>query len=370
MNSRPTLTPLGTALAGLLDGLGPVAARRVAIAEAMGLVAAETVLACGPLPAGAVALRDGIAVTASDLIGASSYSPALLMTPPAHVRLGEALPAGCDAVLPAEAASPQGSFAEIGQAAYPGEGVALAGSDLPSGATIVRAGETVTAETVLALTLAGIAEIAVRVPVIRLPDGMPSPALIWLSAWLAGLSCRVVGPTQSETSLRLQTISGSDLSEPAEMLDSTARPQSDISLLVHMPSGSTRLAEGLALKPGDSTKTGVFAAHQPVITLPDRFDGIVAVAHALVLPLVARLTGRRIHQVTQPLAAKVTSTVGVTDAALLRSGDRGYEPLGIGRITLAGLLAADAIAFIPPDSEGAAAGTPIDAIPLTRPLIA
>ena len=370
MTASGSLTPLDHALAHLLDGLAPVRPVRMPVGEAIGLVAAESVLAPGAVPAGAVALRDGIAVTSSDLVGASAYAPALLMTAPAVVGIGDPLPAGCDAVLPADAASSQGSFVEIGQAAYPGEGAALTGSDLGARAAIVRPGETVTATVALALAVAGVGEIALRRPVVRLPDGPSSPALDWLADWLIGLGCAVRKDEQSETSLRLRHVSGSAERKPADMLDSGEAQQSDISLLLQLPSGSTPLVRGLALKPGDSTEIDLSAANQPMITLPPRFDGIVAVAHALVLPLVARLTARRVHRVTRPLAAKVTSTVGVTDVALLRSADRGYDPLGAGRITLSALLAADAIALIPPDSEGAAAGTPIDAIPLTRPLIA
>jgi molybdopterin biosynthesis enzyme len=370
MIAHSPLTPLDQALAQMLDGVVPVRPMRVPVGVALGLVAAETINASGPVPAGAVALRDGIAVTSSELVGASAYSPALLMALPVTVRLGETLPASCDAVLPADAASTQGGFVEIGQAAYPGEGAALAGSDLGQGAEIVRAGGTVTAEVALALSAAGIAEIAVRRPVVRLPDGAPSPALGWLEAWLTRLSCQVVGAAQNETSLLLRNSSGSGLSNPSEMLDSTSRAQSDMSLLFHIPSGSTPLVEGLALKPGDSARTALSASKTPEIIMAERFDGIVAVAHALVLPLIARLTARRIHLLTRPLAAKVTSTIGVTDVALLRTGERGYEPLSVGRITLAALLAADAIALIPPDSEGAATGAPIDAIPLNHPLIA
>ncbi|QCK84639.1 hypothetical protein E8L99_01975 [Phreatobacter aquaticus] len=369
MTAPGSLTPLDHALAHLLDGLAPVRPVRMPVRDAIGLVAAETVLAPGAVPAGAVALRDGIAVTSSDLVGASAYAPALLMTAPALVGIGDPLPAGCDAVLPADAASSQGSFVEIGQAAYPGEGAALAGSDLGAGTAIIRPGETVTATVALALAVAGVSEIAVHRPVVRLPGGPLSPALDWLADWLIGLGCAVEEDRQSETSLRLPNVSGGAERKPADMLDSGAPPRSDISLLFHIPSGSTPLARGLALKPGDSAETGVSASNQPIITLPPRFDGIVAVAHALVLPLVARLTARRVHRVTRPLTTKVTSTVGVTDVALLRSADRGYDPLGAGRIALSALLAADAIALIPPDSEGAAAGTPIDAIPLTRPLI-
>lgn len=327
----PTLTPVADMLSRLLAD-GAAAPSLVPVAEAVGLVAAVTVRAGHPLPAQAEALRRGIAVAASDVVGASPYAPALLASAPVEVGAGDTLPSGCDAVLPADALQSTGPLHEIGQSAYPGEDAVLAGGDLGSDTVIAAAGETVTREAVLALTLAGETAIAVRRPAVAV-DG-PDPAVAGLSAWLRGsltaCGCRIAGDEPAALSIRIARDGG---------------------------------AGGLALNPGRDIRLGE-GARGPVLVLPVRFDSVVAGFYALVLPVVAALTARRLRRIDRPLTRKLISQVGVADIALLRNTEAGYEPLTVGRITLSALLAADAVAVVDPFSEGAAAGDLLSATPL------
>src|SRR5260370_22106128 len=93
-----SLTPLDVALAALLDRLEPVAPVELPLAEALGCVAADM----PPLkshPPGDIAVVDGWALRARDLVGASSYSPLPLAISPVWVEAGDPMPDGCDCVI-------------------------------------------------------------------------------------------------------------------------------------------------------------------------------------------------------------------------------------------------------------------------------
>src|SRR6195256_5964549 len=93
-----SLTPLDVALAALLDRLEPVVPVELPLTEALGCVAADM----PPLkshPPCDIAVVDGWALRARDLVGASSYSPLLLATSPLWVEAGDAIPRGCDCVV-------------------------------------------------------------------------------------------------------------------------------------------------------------------------------------------------------------------------------------------------------------------------------
>lgn len=344
---RTVLTPLSDAKALLMAALPAPVPRVLPLDEAAGLVSAATILSAGPVPAHAVAQRRGVAVTASELVGASPYAPVMLPVPPQPVLPGDVLPPSRDAVLPPDAVNTDGPFHEIGQPAYPGEGAILPGADLAAGSAIVRAGETLTPTVLLALRLAGIDTAAVLAPAVSVvsPDGeaIPSPDIAWLRAALSGAGCRLAAANAAD-------------------------------LIIHVtrdidPAGaghSTTCISGLALSPGGETAIDVGAA-RPIIAVAPRFDALAGVFLGVLLPFIAGRTGRRLRRVNRPLTRKLVSQVGFTDIALLRDTGDGYEPLSVGRAPLAALLAADAAAIIDPGSEGAAAGTPLDAISLREP---
>ena len=82
-----SLTALDAALAALLRALEPSAVIELPLREALGCVTAEP----SPLrafPPHDVAVVDGWPSRASDLVGASSYAPVPLATPPVWVESG------------------------------------------------------------------------------------------------------------------------------------------------------------------------------------------------------------------------------------------------------------------------------------------
>lgn len=334
MSDATPLIPVAEALATLMAGTAPPAPRTLAVRGAVGLVAAEAVVAPSAVPSGWIARRDGIAVASADLVGASAYAPALLSQMPPRVVAGQALPRGADAVLPADAAQMAGGFAEIGQPAHPGENAIDAGADLAAGEPILAPGVAITASHRLALEAAGLTEIRVLVPRIAVVPAIDTPALRWLAARLEAFGCRLAAPADADL-----LILGGDTGQGGRTV--ALRP------------GFCRLVEQ------DGRR---------LLALPQRFDGIVSAFHALLLPLLAHLTARRPTPVSRPLTRKVSSMVGTTDLVLLREAPGGFEPLAVGETPLGALRAATAIGLVPPESEGAAAGMPFDALLLDHPL--
>src|SRR5450631_660072 len=102
-----SLTPLDVALAALLRGVTPVAPVELPLADALGCIAAVM----PPLPAHPprdVAASDGWALRASDLVGASSYSPLPLAKPPVWVEAGHTIPQMCDCVVDSDSVDQTG----------------------------------------------------------------------------------------------------------------------------------------------------------------------------------------------------------------------------------------------------------------------
>ncbi|HSP26176.1 MAG TPA: molybdopterin-binding protein, partial [Saliniramus sp.] len=133
--------PLAEALSLWLDGIAMVAARRVSPEEAVGRVLAEALRAPADFPQAHIALRPGYAVESAATIGASAYSPVIMMELPRAVAIGEPLPPGADAVLPEDALSFEGPIAELLAEAAPAENVRRAGEDLRAGDLLREAGE-------------------------------------------------------------------------------------------------------------------------------------------------------------------------------------------------------------------------------------
>ena len=314
----------------LLSALGPVAPERVAIPAASGAVLAVPVRAPHAMPPQAIALRAGHAVPSLDLVGASAHSPVISMVPPAMVLAGQALPAGCDAVLPPDAVSTQGVFSEITQSPAPGEHVRQAGHDLAAGVLLADSGAILSPHLLLAITLAGVESAEILRPRIALPA--LAPESVWLAAACAALGCAL--RAEGERAPAHLALGWSDDAAPL-----------------------------LALHPGETTGIRLEQA-TPEILLPRRFDGMVAAFFALALPAIEQLTGRKLPRVSRPLIRKIASQVGITDVILLKSTPEGFMPLSTGEITLTGLTEADALAFIPAESEGLAAGSPFAALPL------
>jgi molybdopterin biosynthesis enzyme len=134
----------------------------------------------------------------------------------------------------------------------------------------------------------------------------------------------------------------------------------------HTLARAGRLAvHGLALTPGETGALG-FVGAGPVLLLPGRLDAALAVWLVIGRRMLERLGKAAAHEsgtTTLPLARKVTSTVGLAEVVPVRRNGDKAEPLASKYLPLSALSRSDGWILVPADSEGYAAGTPVEVKP-------
>ena len=356
-----SLTPLDVALNALLDGLEPVAPVELALAEALGCIAAEMPpLAAHPLHD--VAAADGFALRAHDLVGASSYSPVPLISSPVWVEVGDVMPDNCDCVVDADLVDTSGPMAQVVSEALPGQGVRRAGSDIARGSSVVVAGRRILPRDLLIARAAGLMKMRVRRPHLRIVN-IP----------VAALTADLIAESARKVAVEVSAIAaaGRDAASIASALDA-----GDCDLLITIGgSGVGRndatvqalakrgevVAHGIALQPGRTSAVGRIGK-TPVVVLPGAPDQALAAWWTLALPVLDCLSGRRPRQtVALPLVRKIASSVGLAEIVLLERKDAGWATLAAGELSLEAIGRAEAWLVVPGGSEGFAAGVPVDA---------
>jgi molybdopterin molybdotransferase len=358
------LTALEAALAALLDGLKPVAPRDVALAEALGCVAAEL----PPLqafPPSDIAAVDGWAFRSRDLVGASSYSPLPLTGSPVWVEAGDPMPEGCDCVIDSDLVEQTGPLFEVSAEAIPGYGIRRAARDIAEGSSLIAAGRKIRALDLLTARAVGLDKVTVRRPRLRLIN-IPATAANTVTAQLIAES---VDPTGAEIisveagGRDARSIATAFDAEPCDLIvtvGGTGVGRTDATIEA-LASRGELLAHGIALQPGRTAAIGRIGG-RPVIALPGAPDQALAGWWTLVLPVLDRLSGRQTRRTTTlPLARKVASSVGIAEIVLLKNVDDAWMPLATGDLSLAAIAGADAWLAVPAGCEGYAAGTPVNA---------
>jgi molybdopterin biosynthesis enzyme len=358
-----SLTPLDAALAALLRDLVAVPPVELALAEALGCVAAE-MPALAAVPPRNTAAADGWALRTRDLVGASSYTPLPLKNAPVWVDAGDAMPDGCDCVVDSDAVERSGPLVQVLAEAIPGQGVRRIGGDIPAG-SFVAAGRPIRPPDALVARAAGLERIRVRRPRLRIVN-IPSVSGERITAELIAESARAAG-----AGIVLTEAAGRDA---ASIVAALAAGECDLLVTVG-GSGVGRtdaavtalarrgelIAHGIALQPGRTAAAGRMGKI-PVIVLPGAPDQALAAWWTLALPVLDRLSGRRPRtRLTLPLARKVASLVGIAELVLLEQKDATWMPLAVGEMPLMTIARADGWLAIPGGSEGHAAGTPVDA---------
>jgi molybdopterin molybdotransferase len=318
-----------------------------------------------PLPAYPphdVAVVDGYAFAARDLVGASSYSPLPLPAAPMWVEAGETMPDGCDCVLDSDSVEISGPMPQVLVEAIPGQGVRRAGSDTAEGSLVVEAGRRVLPRHLLTARAAGLQRLNVRRPrvgIVNVPGGNMTAALMAESARAAG--------TEADTF----TAAGREAGAIAAALDERAHDlllivggsgvgRTDAAITALAARGDV-LAHGIALQPGRTAAVGRIGK-TPVVALPGAPDQALAAWWTLVLPTIDRLSGRRARKpVNLPLARKIASQVGIAEIVLLERKQEMWSSLAVGDLSLQAIARAEAWLVISGGSEGFAAGSAVNA---------
>jgi molybdopterin biosynthesis enzyme len=359
-----SLTPLEAALAALLQRLEPIAPIALPLTEALGCITGDM----PPLkthPTRDIAASDGWALRASDLVGASSYSPLPLASPPPWVEAGDMMPEGCDCVIDADAVDQTGPIAEALAEALPGQGVRRAGGDIAAESIVIASGRPVHPLDLLMARAAGQLELMVRRPrlsVVNVPAISGKAATAELIAEIARATGADVVCTEAASRDAVSIASALE-ANACDMLvttggSGTGRTDATIAALAQR---GEILAHGIALQPGRTSAAGRIG-EVPVIALPGAPDQALAAWWTLALPVLDRLSGRLPRQkMSLPLKRKIASSIGITEIALLENVEGGWMPLAVGEFTLQAIARADAWLAVPGGSEGFAAGTAVDA---------
>ncbi|WP_157014739.1 molybdopterin-binding protein [Mesorhizobium xinjiangense] len=367
------LTPLETALAGLLEGLAPVEPELVSLADAVGCVASDRQEELPPLPPANRAEIDGWAFRSLDLTGSSAFSPLPLAAPPVWVEAGETLPEGCDCVLDPSLVERAGAhWQAIGEAA-PGQGVRRAGEDFAAGRPLLEAGRRIAAIDLLLARSHGVDALSVRRPVVRIVDvasgaGGPTAQLVldWLSS--QGAYCLPVEPCDRDAPSIAKALRSGE-ADLVVLVGGTGAGKSDETAQALAADG-TLIAHGIALSPGQTTAVAR-AGKRLVVALPGLPGQAFGACLALVDPVLRRLSAIAAPRpLALPLARKITSTVGMAEVALVRRHDDGWMPLAVGDLPLGALSAADAWLLVPAASEGHSAGSVVGAFRLREKALA
>jgi molybdopterin biosynthesis enzyme len=359
-----SLTPLDVALAAVLGGLGPVVPIALPLGDALGCIAAQM----PPLkahPRVDIAAADGWAMRARDLVGASSYSPLPLSASPVWVEAGDAMPKTCDCVVDADSVDQSGPILAALAEATPGQGVRRLGGDIAEGNLVIPPGRRICPLDLLLARAAGSEKLNVRRPNLRIVNIPPNSGDA-VTAPLIAASARAAG-----AAVIIVETAGRDAASIASALDTAACDmlvtiggsgvgRTDAMVAVFAQRGEVT-AHGIALQPGRTSAVG-HVGKIPVIALPGAPDQAMAAWWTLALPVLDRLSGRQPRApVTLPLRRKIASSVGIAEIVLLERNDDGWMPLAVGELSLPTIARADAWLAVAGDSEGFAAGTPVDA---------
>lgn len=356
-----SLTPLDRALDALLQGVEPVAPVELALIEALRCIAADM----PPLPAHPsrdVAAVDGYAFRARDLVGASSYSPLPLVSPPVWVEAGVAMPQACDCVLDENSIDLSGPMPQVLAEAVPGQGVRRAGGDIAAGRLIVEAGWRLRPRDLLLAREVGRQRLSVRRPrlrIVNIPGGSVTAAFVAESARAAGAEV-LIHAAAGRDAVSIAAAFDEGACDLLVVVGGSGVGRTDAAVTALATCGKV-LAHGIALQPGRTAAVGRIGK-TPVIVLPGRPDQAFAAWWTLALPVFDRLSGRRSRKsVDLPLARKIASGVGIAEIALLERQRDQWAPIAVGELSLEAIARAEALLVISGGSEGFAAGSPVDA---------
>ncbi len=325
--SRFPLVTCGEALA-VLRRFRPLAAERIAVAEAAGRVLARDVRATLDLPHFARSYMDGYAVRANDTRGASAERPARLrvvgsvaMGHAARGRLaagqamriptGGMLPAGADAVVMVEhTCEDSEGVVAVERAAVPLQHVMQRGEDARKGSRVFPRGHRIRPADVGALSGIGLSTVWVvrrpRVAVIATgdeivpPDVTPGPgqvrnvnqyalrALI-TAAGAVPVDLGVLPDREAVIAAAMRR--GLRTADAVLISGGSSVGTKDLTpaVVAKMPSARV-LVHGIRIKPGKPTLIAR-AAGKPVIGLPGNPTSALVIFEVFAVPLIRRLAG-------------------------------------------------------------------------------
>ena len=389
MRGFPTRTDVDDAVALIRQRVGSLPPESVELDLALGRVLAGPVVAAVAVPHFDRAAFDGYAVRAEETFGAGPYNPLTLRVvgeampgrpfgrtvetgEAVQIMTGAPMPAGVDAVLPAESAEEAGGLLRIVEPVVPGKNVGRTGEDVAAGRAILPAGRVLRAQDLGLLSSIGVGRPDVirrsRVAILVTGDEILPPGS-------KPDGYRIV----DSNSVVLRALVRRDGGEPLPTRHLPDRPDairaamesSDWDVLLvsggtsvgredHAPRLVADLGElpvhGVALRPASPSGIG-FIDGRPVFLLPGNPVSCLCAYDLFAGRAVRRLAGRSdglpYPAAEHPVAGKSVSAVGRVDYVRVRITPAGVEPIAIsGAAILTTTVAADGFTLVPRDREG------------------
>ncbi len=388
--------------------LAPLGRESVPLAQALGRVLAEDVVAGVDVPAFDRSSVDGFAVRAADVAGASDDAPSVLrlageiltpgVVPRAEVGPGTAtivatggmVPRGADAVVMVEVTDSRedgGALAiEVRRPVAAGDAVAAAGSDIARGEVVLRAGQAVTSREIGSLAAIRLAEVPVfRRPKVAIlstgdevvPPGRPLPlggvydsngAILAAAVEEQGCVPVRLGIAPDDEA-RLAAMLERALANDAVILSGgTSKGAGDVAARVVARLGEPGVVvHGVALKPGKPLCLAVTRG-KPVVILPGFPTSAIFTFHEFVAPVLRAFAGRPVERpesVRATLATKVPSQRGRTEYVMVSlvegaTGALTAYPTGKGSGAVTAFSQADGFFAVRSQAESAAGGSPVE----------
>jgi molybdopterin biosynthesis enzyme len=353
------LTPLADVIGKLKAMVKPVAPVEFGIEADLGLTLANDLVSAAAKPTFATALRDGWAVQADALAGASSYSPLPLEPAPLWVNAGDKLPVGADSVAPFDAVAFTGALAQAIAQVFPGENVLQQGDYVRSGTVLRRAGMRLRATDIAAAALADIANVKVRKPRIVLVQGGERDVSSTLSFLVRAIEEQ--GSSAEIANAKFEKLLTSKFEADAIMAVGGTGGGSNDTAVSTLKSHGEVTVHGVAIAPGETSALGQVQG-KPVLLLSGRFDAALAAWLLLGRELIAALCASSGHEATTTvtLARKIASAPGITEVVPLQLDGTKALPLGSGVLSLDKLGSAHGWVLVPPESEGFAEGVEVE----------
>jgi len=401
--STPARPAFGAARERLDERLAPVdRTETLPVSTAVGRTLAAPVAAHRPVPAFEQATRDGFAVRAADIEGATERDPTHLVVavgddggtaavdPGRAVRVdtGRPLPDGATAVVDLGSVANAGATLEpvdgaelaVTESVESGEGVRSTGADVAEEETVLAAGDRVDPSSPAVCTAVGRTRVEVR--------QRPTVGIVPVGGGLVGGDPEVgeVVETDGTTVAEFVERTGGKvvLRDPVEPEPYALRPavERDLTKDLLVTVGGTGagesdrivdaidglgdvLVDGVAIDPAGTTAVSV-VRERPVISVPgDPVAAFVATTR-LLAPTVARLGGRdppELRTVAAELGGPVESERGVESVApvaIEANGEDGAETAAVASTVtdepLSTLARADGWVTVPAERGGLPAG--------------